>query len=654
MDKLTVSFLPHGKEIKVHKGANLLRAAMDAGVHINASCGGEGLCRKCRVTIEEGEIAGGGKDKLRPEDWDNGFRLACMSTVESDLAVRVPVESEVDASALRRITVPRMTAKVRQPDLSTLKEEGLFIPPVEESLCTVPAPTPEDNVSDMARIVNHLRHEHNEHRLAVDLSVLRKLPDALREGDFQVTLALSRPVRDDGRTRIINVSPGDTTGRNYAIAIDIGTTTVWGELIDCNTGEVLAQQADFNSQISYGEDVISRIVFAEKADGMEKLNQVVLKNINGIIGKLFAETGVDREDVNSVAVAGNTTMTQLFVRINPKWIRRAPYVPATTIYPPLRAAELGLELPDHVTALVYPCVSSYVGGDIVSGVMGSGMYRSDKLTLYIDIGTNAEIVVGNRDWMMCAACSAGPAFEGGGVEHGMRAAPGAIEDFSLDPDTYEPMLLTIGNKRPKGICGSGLIIMLASLFENGVIDNRGKYNRELKTDRIREREGIYEYVLARAENTQIGRDIVLSEIDIENLIRAKGAMYAGYMTLLTQVGLTIETLDRVILAGGFGSYVDLASAMTIGLLPEMDPEKVFYLGNGSLLGARMSVLTNRLRQDVVDVTRKMTNFELSEVPSYMDNYVAALFLPHTNGNLFPQLTARLHERRASAKRPESN
>lgn len=654
MDKLTVSFLPHGKSIQVNKGDNLLRAAMDAGVHINASCGGEGLCRKCRVTIEEGEIGGGGRDKLRPEDWEKGFRLACMSDVLSDLSVRVPVESEVDASALRLINTPRMTAKVRQPDLSSLKEEGLFIPPVEESLCTLSPPTAEDNVSDMTRIINHLRHEHNEHRLVTDLSVLRKLPDALRDGEFQVTLALSRPVREDGRTRITNVTPGDTTGRNYAVAIDIGTTTVWGELVDIITGEVVAQHADFNAQISYGEDVISRIVFAEKGDGLATLNTVVLKTINGIIEKLFSESGVDPEDVNSVSVAGNTTMSQLFVRINPKYIRRAPYVPATSIYPPAKAADLGLALPDHVSALVYPCVSSYVGGDIVSGVMGSGMYRSDKLTLYIDIGTNAEIVVGNRDWMMCAACSAGPAFEGGGVEHGMRAAPGAIEDFSLDPATYEPMILTIGNKRPKGVCGSGLIIMLASLFENGVIDNRGKYNRELKTNRIREREGIYEYVLAWADNTQVGRDIVLTEIDIENLIRAKGAMYAGYMTLLTQVGLSIETLDRIILAGGFGSYVDLASAMTIGLLPEMDAEKVFYLGNGSLLGARMAVLTNRLRQDVVDVTRKMTNFELSEVPSYMDNYVAALFLPHTNSNLFPNLTARLKERREAAKMKESN
>jgi uncharacterized 2Fe-2S/4Fe-4S cluster protein (DUF4445 family) len=290
---------------------------------------------------------------------------------------------------------------------------------------------------------------------------------------------------------------------------------------------------------------------------------------------------------------------------------------------------------------MYPCISSYVGGDIVAGVMGSGMYRSEKLTLFIDIGTNAEIVVGNRDWMMCAACSAGPAFEGGGVEHGMRAIPGAIEDFSIDPATWEPMNLTVGNTRPKGICGSGLIIMIAAMFNHGLINNAGKFNRDLATDRIRERDGGVEYVVAWQKDTQIDRDIVLTEADIDNLIRAKGAMYAGYTTLLGQVGLTVADLDQIILAGGFGSYVDLESAMTIGLLPETDPEKFIYLGNGSLLGAKMSVLTNRIRRDVVEVTRKMTSLEFSEVPSYMDNYIAALFLPHTDVNLFPKVAERL-------------
>jgi uncharacterized 2Fe-2S/4Fe-4S cluster protein (DUF4445 family) len=277
--------------------------------------------------------------------------------------------------------------------------------------------------------------------------------------------------------------------------------------------------------------------------------------------------------------------------------------------------------------------------------MGSGMYLSDQITLYMDIGTNAEIVVGNKDWLVCAACSAGPAFEGGGIKLGMRATKGAIEDFSIDPITLEPMNITIGRVRPKGICGSGLITIVATFFEMGVINNLGKFNRELKTPRIRENDGVWEYVLAWADESQIDRDVVLTEPDIDNLIRAKGAMFSGFQTLLEDVGLGTEDIDRIILAGGFGSFVDLEKAMTIGLLPEIDPQKVIFIGNGSLMGAKMSSLTNRIRRDVVAVKEKMTNFELSETQSYMDHYIAALFLPHTDINLFPKLKGRMEARR---------
>jgi uncharacterized 2Fe-2S/4Fe-4S cluster protein (DUF4445 family) len=273
------------------------------------------------------------------------------------------------------------------------------------------------------------------------------------------------------------------------------------------------------------------------------------------------------------------------------------------------------------------------------------MYRSEELTLYLDIGTNAEIVIGNKDWLACAACSAGPAFEGGGITFGMRATKGAIEDFSMDPATLEPMILTIGNVRPKGICGSGLINMVAILFEMGVINNQGKFDRDLKTPRIRQTEGIYEYVLAWKEETQIERDVVINEIDIENLIRAKGAIYSGCMTLLEEVGMGMGDVQRVMLAGGFGSFIDLEKAMTIGLLPEIDPQQVTYIGNGSLMGCKMSALTNRIRFDVVEATKRMTNFELSETPSYYDKYIAALFLPHTDLNLFPTIKKRLEQRR---------
>ena len=649
MSMHTIRFLPHETTIQVQDGDTVIRAALEAGVHVNASCGGEGVCGKCRVLIEDGAVEGGISERLSAEDQEKGYRLACRAIVKSDLVVRIPVESVIDASVLKLQAAPRRMAHIKEFNFEELKEKGLFVAPVEKKYLQLPAPTAQDNLPDVTRLISYLKAKHDEHRLEVDLSVIRKIPDVIREDDFKVTATLVRPVRKVGKTRLINVQPGDTTRQNYAIAMDIGTTTIYGQIIDLITGDVLAEHGEFNGQISYGEDVISRIVFAEKPGGLEKINAVVIKTINKILKKIVKESGVHPEDISTITLAGNTTMTQLMLAVNPRSIRRAPYVPAATLYPPVKAADLGMDLVGHVTALVYPAVSSYVGGDIVAGVMGSGIYRSEALTLYLDVGTNAEIVIGNKEWLACAACSAGPAFEGGGLKFGMRAAKGAIEDFSIDPVTLEPMIITIGNVRAKGICGSGLIIMVAVLFEAGIINSLGKFDRDLDTPRIRDDNGIYEYVLAWKDETQIGRDVTLTEIDIENLIRAKGAIYSGCMTLLMEVGMSISDIEHIILAGGFGSYVDLEKAMTIGLLPEMDTDKVTFIGNGSLMGARMSSLTNRIRQDVSEVTKKMTNFELSDTSSYMDNYVAALFLPHTDMNQFPKIKSRLADRKKMKK-----
>lgn len=646
----SIRFLPHEKEIKVEDNTSLIRAAMDAGVHINASCGGEGVCGKCRVLIEKGSVEGGVSGHLDKKDQEKGYRLACLAKVKGDLVVRIPTESSVDSRVLNLQSTPRRKAKIKQMDFEDLKEKGLFLPPVEKRYLELPEPNAQDHLPDVTRLVSFLKINHGEERLQLTLSVIRKIPDILRKDNFKVTATLERPVRENSRTRIINIQAGDTSNHNYAIAMDVGTTTVYGQILDLITGKVLSEYGDFNGQISYGEDVISRIVFAEKENGLEVLHGAVIKTINNVIGKIIKKSGIDPDEISTITIAGNTTMTQLLLRVNPRYIRRSPYVPAATIYPPIRALDIGMKLGDHVTALVYPQISSYVGGDIVAGVMGSGMYRTEALTLYIDIGTNAEIVVGNKDWLACAACSAGPAFEGGGIKLGMRATEGAIEDFSVDPITYEPMNITIGSVRPKGICGSGLIIMVATMFEMDIINNLGKFNRDLDTPRIRENDGVWEYVVAWEHESQIDRDVVLTEIDIENLIRAKGAIFSGCQTLLEEVGMSIYDLDQIILAGGFGSYVDLEKAIVIGLLPEIDPEKVTFVGNGSLMGAKMSSLTNRIRQDVAQVTQMMTNFELSETHSFMEHYIASLFLPHTDMNHFPKLKARLQAGKKNRKK----
>ena len=640
-----VTFLPHDRKILAEKGTSLIRVAMDAGIHINASCGGEGVCGKCRIQTENGELADGITERLDAEDIAKGYRLACRAQISEDVTIRIPVESTVDSAILDVKPPPRCTAAVQHMDINSLKEQGLFLNPIKKTYLELPPPSVSDNLPDVGRLIRSLRDKADWHKLELTIPVIRRLPDILRNNDFKVTATLVRPVRDNGKTRIINIQGGDTSSENYAIAIDVGTTTVYGQLIDLSTGKVLGEKGLFNGQISYGEDIISRIVVAEKQGGLEKLQQVIIQTINEILEDIFTNTGVDRNNVSTITIAGNTTMMQLMLAINPAHIRRSPYVPASSLYPPFQASSIGINANEHAIALLYPLISSYVGGDIVAGIMGSGLYRSEELTLYMDIGTNAEIVIGNKDWMACAACSAGPAFEGGGVEFGMRAAKGAIEDFLIDPVTYEPMIITIGNVRPKGICGSGLITMLAVMYEMQIIDSSGKFNREKGSERIRKRNDVWEYVIAWQEETQIDRDSALTEVDIDNLIRAKAAIYSGCMTLMDEVGLSIDMIEHITLAGGFGSYIDLEKAMTIGLLPETDPERVTYLGNGSLLGARMSSLTNRIRKDVVEVTKKMTNFELSETPSYMDNYVAAMFIPHTEVDKFPRVKERMESRK---------
>ena len=654
MSTATVKFMPDNITIQAPIGANLLQTAMSAGVHINASCGGSGVCGKCRVILKQGELDSPRTEKLSEKDFNDGYRQACTSVIKGDVEILVPIESQMDSRALNRARPGENAARAAQEiKAEALISQGLFNPPCAKKFVRLHPADHGDNISDLDRVIKALRAEHDIHKLDVDFKAVRHLPRVIREGNFEVTVTLTYPPsygQEEGSPRLglVHFQPGDKTDTNYALAIDIGTTTVYVQLLDLNTGEVLDTLADFNRQLSYGEDVISRILYAGKEGGLEKMQNQVVGTINGLIEKIARRKKIDVENISAIIAAGNTTMTQLFLAVDPKYIRLSPYVPTASYYPAIRAQDLGLTVSEHVWVNVYPSVASYVGGDIVSGLLAAGVYREPDLTLYIDLGTNGEIVVGNRDWMACAACSAGPAFEGGGVKFGMRATEGAIEDFAVNPTTLEPMLLTIDMKKPKGICGSGLINTVAGLFEMGIIDERGKFERNFSTPRIREGEDGWEYVLSWADENQVGRDIVITEVDIDNLIRAKAAMYAGYITLLEGVGLSIENLDRVIIAGGFGRFINLEKSITIGLLPEMDLDKFTFIGNGSLIGARLACLSNSLRFDVGKMENRMTNFELSEVPSYMDSYISSQFLPHTKREYFHDTIERVSQFRQLA------
>jgi uncharacterized 2Fe-2S/4Fe-4S cluster protein (DUF4445 family) len=641
--KKTVTFLPNQIEVEVEEGDNLLRAAMEAGVHINASCGGEGVCGKCKIILDKGEVESPLSEHLSDPEYAMGFRLACQTRILGDLVVTIPPESQLDQKILNRER-PRKGAGrvVSQIVADELRAKNLFHPPFGKKVIHLGPPTLEDNISDLSRVIRALKQEHQIGNIAVDLPVIREMPAILRKGNWEATVTLAYPRKAGRKINLIKVEPGNRENRNYGIAIDIGTTTVCAQLLDLNLGTIISQFSEYNAQIGYGEDIISRIVYAQKPGGLKKMKELVVSTINSIIKSLIRKQEIEIGDISQVTLAGNTTMIHLLLEIEPRYIREAPYIPTAKYIPPVQAKEIGISVEDHVWAYIFPSVSSYVGGDIVAGVMASGFYKEKELTLYIDIGTNGEIVVGNNDWLACAACSAGPAFEGGGIKFGMRATEGAIEEFNINPTTYEPMILTIGMIKPKGICGSGLINIVSGLLEACVLDQNGKFNPDLKTSRIRQGMDGYEYVLAYAEQTDIGRDVVITEVDIDNLLRAKGAMYAGYVTLLESVGLSIQDLDRVIIAGAFGNYINLEKSITVGLLPDIDLEKFVFIGNGSLQGARLICFSNDLRNDAMEIVEKMTNFELSESTGFMENYIAALFFPHTNGLFFPRVMGRIN------------
>ena len=635
-----VTFKPYDITVDVEDGENLLRAALRAGVHINASCGGEGVCGKCRVILEEGEVECPESSLLTQEECGLGYRQACQCLIKSDIVVRIPPESLLDKKTITR----RRTGISLRPspiNVAALKEDGLYNPAFQKKFLQLPPATLTDNVCDLSRLEQGIGRQYGLRNLTLDFLLTRKLAQTLRQEDFQVTATLDFAQRRSRNPRLVDIQPGDTTGRHFALAVDIGTTTVWVQLLDLAKGEVVGHAADYNGQLSYGDDVISRILHSQKEGGLLTLQKAVVNTINKVTHGLLKQHLLPVDEISHLTVAANTTMTHLLYAIDPKNIRLSPYTPAACHVPPIRARHLGLDLPQHVFIYSVSSVSSYVGGDIVSGVLASGIFKDPKLTLYIDIGTNGEIVVGNQEWLACAACSAGPAFEGGGVRYGMRAARGAVEEVSINPHNAEPMFMTIDQVKPKGICGSGLINLLAALLEGNILGPNGRFREDLNTPRIRESEDGREYVLAWADQTASGEDLTVSEVDIENLMRAKAAMFAGYLTLIDSVGLKLQDIEQVILAGAFGSFINLENAIAIGLMPDLPRERFQFVGNGSLLGATLLAFSRDLLEEERRVADMMTNFELSETPGFMDQYIAALFLPHTQEELFPTVTERL-------------
>jgi len=622
MKTYTVHFLPADISVDVEEGTTLAEAAQGVDVFINNLCGGEGVCGKCRVQVSKGraEAEEHARGFFSPDEIMKGYVLACQTPVHDDLEIVIPPESRMEDSKIMIGGATEETGKIE------LK------PIVKKIYLELPPPTTEDNVPDIERISRELRKQFGWHAFDIPLDCLQNLSDKLRQNDWKITVTLAR--KGDGY-RILKIEPLDMSHANYGVAVDVGTTTVVVQLVDMNSGRVLGSEGCHNQQASYGEDVISRVIFACGKGGLEPVKKAVIKNINQLIRKLCKEKDVPIDDINALVASGNTTMSHFLLGLSPCSIRLDPYVPTADEFPQIRAEEIGIQINPRGILQTIPCVASYVGGDIVAGVMSCGIPEHEEVRGLIDIGTNGEIAIGNKDWLVCCSASAGPAFEGGGTRCGMRAIKGAIEKVVISEGGLEYQ--TIGNARPRGICGSGLIDCIYELVKNGIIDPGGKFHRDRPDDRLRIEENIPEYVIAFLDETESGAAVVITESDIDNLLKSKGAVFAAIKSLTDYIGLGFDMIETFYVAGGFGSYLDISKSIAIGLLPDLPREKIQFIGNSSLTGARMSLLSESAMETCVNISRSMTNIELSTYQPFTEEYIAALFLPHTDRKLFPSV-----------------
>lgn len=684
---LRVRFEPAGVETDAEPGMSLYDLALMAGVDTDAPCGGQGRCGRCRVRLADPRARSAfvvrSNARLSPDDAAAGYLLACQTFVvdpeRGDPALSEPTMADADAVApaatdtagpaaatrptsagglggpVTVIVPPRKKETVFPTGHAAAQPEALPVscdwrrdPAVRTFVLEIEPPSLADQTADLDRLRRALAQQHGIEELRADLGALRGLARTLRDADWKVAATLEMRDRVSGTylpPRLVDIRPAAVPSGAYGLAVDVGTTSVVVYLVDFGTGQVVDTASAYNAQIACGEDVISRIVYSQRDDGLARLQTLVIGTINELVDELAQRNHLRPDDVHEVVAAGNTTMTHLLLGLDPKYIREEPYVPTVAVPPRLTAAELGLGVNPQARVYCLPGVGSYVGGDITAGVISSGMFATDKLTLFIDVGTNGEMVLGNKEWLISCACSAGPAFEGGGVGHGMRATSGAVEDVWVNSETFAATYTTIDNAPPQGICGSGLIDLLGELFVTGVIDKGGRLNRALasKTPRVRKTDRGWEYVVAWAAETGVGHDIVLTEGDVGNLVRAKAAIYAGFSVLCRSVGIEVGDVEQILIGGAFGQYISVEKAIEIGLLPDQPVERFHFLGNTSALGAYTALLCVTMRREVLEVARKMTYLELSADNSFMEEYTSALFLPHTDLDAFPTVKAQLKE-----------
>jgi uncharacterized 2Fe-2S/4Fe-4S cluster protein (DUF4445 family) len=628
MKHYQVTVLPENVRVTVPEGTNLLTAIVQAGVLLDSACGGRGSCGKCAVRVCAGRVASGADHHLADELARQGYIAACQAQVIEDLSVEVPAFVRLtDANVLLSVPGAGNVGKLDQDPLGKLDPYG------QKQVITLEPPELTAVASDFARVSACLGKQAGFGDVRITLAALRQLPLALRQGAWTITATL---IATAGGWEIIAVEPGRSVIPAYGIAIDLGTTTVAVQLLNLETGRTVAEAGAYNRQSLYGADVISRIIYSdERPEGLKLLHQALLATVNALIDEVSQASGIAPAAIITAVCAGNTVLSHLFLQIPVTYIRLEPYVPTAQQFPTIKAAAIGLNINPDAPVFLMPAVASYVGGDITAGVLATGLTHSDALTLLIDIGTNGELVLGNSQWLVTCACSAGPAFEGSGIGCGMRAMDGAIEAITISADWQTVDAVTLGGRKPLGICGTGLIDLIAKLLSAGIIDRAGTIQDLQPTSRLRAGSGGREFVLVWAAASGTGSDIAITEADLKNILRAKAAIFAGIMTMLKMVDLEPAAIERIYIAGGFGNYLQIPDAVRIGLLPDLPAAKYTYVGNSSLHGARLGLLHRAARPAAEKIAANMTYLDLSAGNRFMEEFSAALFIPHTDLGLFP-------------------
>ena len=639
MHKVTFKF-ENSEDVTVFAafGESLLEVARKTNVAIDAPCGGNGACGKCKVKLVGGTLDSKKTSHISDEEYAAGWRLACISKITDDVEVLVP---DIASAYKSRMKMADLSSAEEVKIFEELKEQiaevGIELKNNLEVIdVTMSAPTLDDTMPDNERFTWAVEEVTGMDKIRVPYSVIKKMAHVFRASDFHVKAVIRKTGKDVFVYDVLSASEEPVVA---GIAIDIGTTSVSAIIIDMLNGAVLAKGSAGNGQIRYGADVINRIIESGKPGGREKLQDAIIKEtLNPLILNMCASAKIKPAQVYRLAIGANTTMNHLLMGVDADPVRMEPYIPTFFKTNSLFASDIGLKVNPDAHIILAPNIGSYVGGDITAGAFVSMIWNKPEFSIFIDLGTNGEIVFGNSDFMMSCACSAGPAFEGGDISCGMRATDGAIEAIKLDKETLEPTYSVIGDPgtKPVGLCGSGIIDMIAELFRCGVINPKGQIIREGR--RIRRDEfGMGSYIIAFEEEAGSVKDVELTEADIDSFIRAKGAIFSAIRTMLSYCDFDISMIENVYVAGGIGSGINMSNAIEIGMFPDIPVEMYHYLGNTSLAGAYAMLYSTEAERKVYEIAQNMTYIELSNVPSYMDEFVAACFVPHTDKSLFPSI-----------------